>query len=200
MDFDTAKILGGVGAILMILGPVPYVGWLLEIVGLVFILIALKSLSEHYGNEEIFRNALIALILELVGVVTGITLFIVGMTSFFDIHITIHMGEPPHSTASLFDVLTLVVATFIAAWVFILVAAIFWRRALNILAEVSGEKLFDTAGLLILIGAALTVVLIGFVILFVAYILLAVAFFTLKPSPRATQPVIVMRQPSSFAP
>jgi len=43
--------------------------------------------------------------------------------------------------------------------------------------------MFGTAGLMILIGAVLTIVLVGFILLWVAMILLAVAFFSIKTQP-----------------
>ena len=40
--------------------------------------------------------------------------------------------------------------------------------------------MFRTAGLLLLLGASLTIVLVGFVLLFIGWILVTVAFFSIK--------------------
>jgi uncharacterized membrane protein len=48
--------------------------------------------------------------------------------------------------------------------------------------------MFRTAGLLVLIGAVLTIVIVGAVISLVANILLAVAFFQIRASPPPPPP------------
>ncbi len=51
-----AKVLGGIGAILMLIGGfVPYVGPIASIVGLVLVFIAVKSISQITKNKDIFR-------------------------------------------------------------------------------------------------------------------------------------------------
>ncbi len=56
-------------------------------------------------------------------------------------------------------------------------------------------KLFGTAALLYLIGAALTIILVGFLLIFVAQILFIVAFFSL-PDQLPAQPMA----PTTFTP
>ena len=46
--------------------------------------------------------------------------------------------------------------------------------------EKTGVRLFGTTGLLILIGAVLTIIGIGFILLRIALILLTIAFFSIK--------------------
>lgn len=69
-------------------------------------------------------------------------------------------------------------------FVFSVVSAVFFRRALDELGEVSGEGLFKTAGLLYLVGAVLTIVFVGMIVIWIAFLLIGIAFFTMKP--RAT--------------
>ena len=71
--------------------------------------------------------------------------------------------------------------------IFIIIEAIFYKRAFSLLSEKSGEKMFDTAGLVLLIGAILTIILIGTIITLIAWILVAVAFFSIKPPPPTAQ-------------
>ena len=52
--------------------------------------------------------------------------------------------------------------------------------------EKTGVGLFGTTGLLILIGAVLTIIGIGFILLWIALILLTVSFFSIKT--QAAQP------------
>jgi len=67
-------------------------------------------------------------------------------------------------------------------WLTLIGSSIFIRRSYGSIASKLHAGMFGTAGLLFLIGAATTILLVGFVILFVAQILLAVAFFSLKDS------------------
>ena len=68
-------------------------------------------------------------------------------------------------------------------FIFVVVAAIFYRKSLNSLSEKTGVGLFGTTGLIMLIGAALTIIVIGSLLLWVAVILLTVAFFSIKTEP-----------------
>ncbi|MCY0868397.1 MAG: DUF996 domain-containing protein [Desulfurococcus sp.] len=97
------------------------------------------------------------------------------------------------SPAELYSILTESIGVLILAWImitlFAISGAIFYRTAFKLLAEKSGEKLFDTAGLLMLIGAVLTIIVIGGILTLIACILAAVAFFSIKPpSAAAPQP------------
>ena len=68
----------------------------------------------------------------------------------------------------------------IVAFIFYLLTAISYKKSFDILAEQTGEKMFGTAGLLLLIGAALTIIIIGLLKMFIAWIVLTVAFFSIK--------------------
>jgi hypothetical protein len=64
-------------------------------------------------------------------------------------------------------------------WIMLVVSAVYVRRAYGAISSKLNVGMFGTAGLLYLIGAATTIVLVGFIILFVAQILLVVAFFSI---------------------
>ena len=61
--------------------------------------------------------------------------------------------------------------------------AVYLRKSFDALANKTGNGMFKTAGLLLLIGAILTIVLIGLILIFVAWILLTVAFFSMPSTP-----------------
>ncbi len=168
MDVETGKIIGGIGAILCVLGLVPHAGTLLAIIGEILILIALKVLSEYYNEPAIFSDALMATILGIIGTAAStVGVFSLGLS----LSMLFHSGVP---------MVISVIIVLIVAYIFIVLSALFYKRSLEKLGERSGEKLFRTAGLLMFIGAVLLVILIGGIIIAVAMILLAVAFFTLK--------------------
>jgi Na+-transporting methylmalonyl-CoA/oxaloacetate decarboxylase gamma subunit len=75
-------------------------------------------------------------------------------------------------------------------FIFYLLAAMNLRKAFNALAEKSGEHMFETAGLLLFLGAILTIILVGFVLIFLAWVFATIAFFSIK----------VPSQPYSYTP
>lgn len=85
-----------------------------------------------------------------------------------------------------------VLIALIVLFAFAIITAIFFRRSLRSLSAKSKVGLFGTAGLLILIGAILTIIVIGFLLLWIALIILAIAFFSIP-----TQPT---QQPSATPP
>jgi uncharacterized membrane protein len=79
--------------------------------------------------------------------------------------------------------------------VFGIVNAVLYMRAFNKLAEKSGIDNFKTAGLLYSIGVLLTFVLIGWILVWRAWIFAATGFHKLKPSSVATPTVSFLTQP-----
>lgn len=76
-----------------------------------------------------------------------------------------------------------IAAGLLVVWVFLIVSAVFLRRAYNSMSKELGVGTFSTAATLYLIGAALTIVLVGFIVLFIAEILQAVAYFSIPDQP-----------------
>ncbi|MCS7138069.1 MAG: DUF996 domain-containing protein, partial [Candidatus Caldarchaeum sp.] len=71
-EISQARLLGGVGSIMLFLSIVPNIGFVLSIVGFILVLLALKYISDITQQNEIFRNALIAAIVGIVGAVAGV--------------------------------------------------------------------------------------------------------------------------------
>ncbi len=67
----------------------------------------------------------------------------------------------------------------VIAWVFFLVGSIFLKRSYDTVGARLNVGMFHTTGLLYLIGAALTIIFIGLIIVFIAEILQIVAFFSI---------------------
>ncbi len=179
-----AKTYGGVGSILILLSPVPTVGWLLAIVGFILTLLAVKNISEAVGDRSIFNNMLISVVLSIVGVVVGAALVISTVFRYMG------MGYFPEQFGPDFDPSTIppgdvmafaasILIGLAAVWVFLLASAIFLRKSYNEIAARLNIKMFSTAALLFLLGAALTIIIVGFVLILVAQILLIIAFFSI---------------------
>jgi uncharacterized membrane protein len=199
MSIGTSKILGGVGALLMFIGIIPYINYfgVVEFIGLILVMVALYNLGSHYGEGGIFNNALYGLIVGIVGGVISIaTVIITVLTSLTDfLHAlfpdwngdwTALSGLTPNPSnltlGNITPFLAGIFAVLIILWVSSIIAAFFIRRSLGMLSAKSGVGLFSTAGLLLLIGAVLIVLFgIGLILIWISALLLAIAFFQIRP-------------------
>jgi uncharacterized membrane protein len=198
MTLESRKNLSGVGALLIVIGSlgftVPYAA-ILTLIGLILLLIGLKGLADHYHEGGIFNNTLYSIILEIVGVVVAVAMIVVtavaALTSL-GINLSNVTDWATFGTelanrltnfadfGALWTFIGAVIAALIVLYAFVIIAAIFFRRSLNSLSAKTGVGLFGTAGILMLIGAVLTIVLIGLLLIWIAWILVAVAFFRIK--------------------
>lgn len=187
-----AKTYGGVGSILVLLSPVPRVGWLLAIVGFILTLLAVKNISEAVGDRSIFNNMLISVVLSIAGVIVAGLLLVATFFRFMGMGYFSGPAGPDldPSTIPPSDLIGFVSSILIAlaaVWVFFLASAIFLRRSYTEIAIRLNIKMFSTAALLFLIGAALAIILVGFVLILVAQILLIIAFFSIVDEPPQSQ-------------
>ena len=212
MSIENNRILGGVGALLMFIGILPYINYfgVIELVGLVLVMVALYNLASHYKEGGIFNNALYGLIIGIVGGVISIAVVaIVVLSSLTDFLYTIFpdwngdwtalSGLTPNMSNltldSIMPFLTGIIAMIVILWVFAIIAAFFIKRSLGTLAAKSGVGLFSTTGLLLLIGAVLIILFgIGLILIWISALLLAIAFFKIKP--QQTQPATSATTPS----
>lgn len=67
MDIQTSRLLGILGALLLVLGFIPSIGGLFMLLGIIFVLIALKGYGDTYKDGSIFQNAVYAIVFEIVG-------------------------------------------------------------------------------------------------------------------------------------
>jgi len=197
MAFDTSKNLSGIGALLIVIGflgsVVPYAG-ILSLVGVILLLIGLKGLASFYNEDGIFKNALYAIIIGIVGVVVAVaTIAITALSALASLNIDLANIEDwtnagteitNYFTAAdfseLWTIIGAVIIAFVILFVFAIIAMIFFRKTLTQLASKSGVGLFATAGLIMLIGAVLTIIAIGLLLIWIGFILLTVAFFQMK--------------------
>ena len=206
MTLESSKTLGGVGSLLMVISPLTgYVGGsfggILGLVGLILVLISVKGLADHYNDSSIFNNTLYGVIFTIIGGVASVAAVVVGgvgLLSALDLDIST-IGTDPSAISAVdwegamnFDILmefiTIIVVALVVLFALLVVSAIFYRKSLNTLSERTGVGLFGTTGMLILIGAILTIIAVGALILWVALILLTVAFFSIKPEPATVRP------------
>jgi len=199
MSIETSKILGGIGALLMFLGVIPYINsyGAIELIGIILVMVALYDLSRHYNDGSIFNNALYGIVMGVAGVLISVAVvFIAVLTSLTDFlyevfpdwngDFTALSGlTPDPSNIDLSNIglfLGGLFAVLIVLWVFSILVAFFFRRSFGTLSEKSGVGLFSTTGLLLLIGAVLIIIFgVGLILIWISALLLAIAFFQLKP-------------------
>jgi uncharacterized membrane protein len=194
MELQSTKTLGGIGALLMVLSPFLAVySAILGLVGLILVLIAMKGLADYYKESGIFNNALYGVLSTIVGaIIFGIAIFLTLVDFFreFGLNLDTAWSDPTAISQLQFadsvmfenivDNLVGLFGSLIILFIFVVVAAIFFRKSLTSLSEKTGVGLFGTTGLLLLIGAVLTIIAVGAILIWVATILLAVAFFSIK--------------------
>jgi uncharacterized membrane protein len=184
-SFSQAKALGAVGSILVLLAGVPSVGVLAGIVGFILILVAINEISDILNDRAIFNNALLAIGLAVVGIVAGALVVFGGFLNFVALHhLTFaNLGSSfnPSSVpvGDWFGLIGSVLTGLALVWVMLIGSSFFIRRSYESIASRLDDSMFRWAGLLFLVGAATTIVLVGFAVLFVAQVLLVVAFFSL---------------------
>ncbi|MDW8062725.1 MAG: DUF996 domain-containing protein [Candidatus Caldarchaeum sp.] len=185
-EISQARLIGGIGSILLLLGIVPSVGPVLGIVGLILLLLALRYVSTAVQQPPIFQNALYAVIIGIIGTVVALAL---GGATLFGALGGGFMGPVGDELApDLFALFAGILVAVLVAWIFGVASSFFLRRAFNLTGDALGIKLFKTAGLLVFLGAILTIILVGAIITLVAYVLLAVAFFQIPAEGRQPPP------------
>ena len=214
MTIESSKTLGGIGALLMFIGVFPYINYfgIIELIGAILILVALHGFAGIYKESGIFNNALYGIIAGIIGVVAaaGIGIAIV-LTSLKDFILKIYpswngswsslqslSGTTPNTAninfSDIAPFIAAIIVIFIILWVFAIIAAFLLRRSLRELSTKSGTGLFSTTGLLLLIGAVLIIAFgLGVLLMWIATLVLAIAFFTMKP--HEPQPASTMTSP-----
>lgn len=166
-SLESSKSLASIGAILLFLSFVPFLG----IVGLILVFIGMKGMADYYKEPGIYQNALWGLIFGIIAIAAlGVGVILALVLGLF----TFGFG-------AIVTILGVLVVTFI----FYVIAAMYLKRAFSLLAQKTGEHTFETAGTLLWIGAIMTILFgIGLLLIFVAWILATIGFFSMKTQPQ----------------
>jgi uncharacterized membrane protein len=164
--------------LLLFLAFLPEIGPFSAIVGAAFVLVGTKYLSDATGEQSILGNMIVSAVVMVAGIL--VTLFFVfpGLSrvlpaGFFQAPVQV----VPESNAIL-GTLTAVLLTLGLAWLLFVISAIFLRRSFNSLAAALGQNEFKTSSVLYLLGALLVALLIGFPIVFAAFVFQIYAFLS----------------------
>jgi uncharacterized membrane protein len=207
MTFESSKTLGGVGALLMFIGVLPYINYfgIIPLIGAILVLVALYGFARIYKENGIFDNALYGIIAGIVGVVLSIVIGIaIVLPNIKDFlmklfpswngdwsTITSLQGMTPNTHnihfGDVIPFITAAIVILVTLWIFAIIATFLYRRSLKQLSAKTNVKLFSTTGMLLLIGAVLIIAIgFGLLLMWIATLILAIAFFRMKP--QETQP------------
>jgi uncharacterized membrane protein len=174
-----AKTIGGIGSILLFVPAVSIVGYIL-------VLIATKFISDELQDKSIFDNMLIAAITGIIGFAAGAFLVFTGaLFGVFTVGLSALFG---------------IIAALVIGWIFLIISALYVRRAYNTVASKLNINYFRTTATLWFWGAVLTIILVGFIILFIAFIFQIIAFFSIQETTQATTQVATPVQSTKFCP
>lgn len=188
-DFKNAKMFGGIGSILMLVGFfIPSIGLIVTLVGAILVIIAVKQISEELKENDIFKNYLMYFILFIISVAALFSILLLTGGAAFSGSLTDILssqtggGFDPSTITENMDIPALIGGCLLAVavfWILQIIAAIFLRKSFNNIGEKANVGLFGTTGLVYLIGAATLIIIIGFIIIFIALIMQIIAFFSL---------------------
>jgi len=163
---ENARLLGGIGAVLTLVGA-GFIGFILK-------LLAVKEIAVETGREEIFKEYLWAAILWIAS-----SLVLAGLFTWY-------LLRPPSTPDS--SLWLIGSATFVAA-ILMIAAGWFLRESYSKIAGETSVERFSTAGNLYFFGGILTLVLVGIVVVFLAAVFEALAFFSLPDELETSSPV-----------
>jgi uncharacterized membrane protein len=191
--------------------------------GIILFMIAMKGFAVDYKDDAIFNNALYGLLSNIaIGVVAGVLAVAVFFLNLSSIITTFTSGSVPSFTSDfLQSIMGYLIPVFLVVSVLAVVPALFNLRAFYRLAGKSGVRLFRTAGLLGVAGAAVAMIfafivsvlvlvasipasavfavsVVGAMISYVMWIVAAKAFYSIK-APTREAPQLLTPQVSAAA-
>lgn len=179
VNFEYSKTLAGEGSILLLLSLVPYAGWVLGIIGIVLFLRGIRELGNYYEDKEIYQNSLTGVkfyIIALIAAAVAIAAIVIGVASATGFTFATSFVPTVGFAVGLIAFL----GGLVVAFVFYILAAMHLKKTFDTLAKNSGEASFTTAGNLLWWGSILSIILVGFVLIFVAWIFATIGFFAMK--------------------
>ena len=177
-----AKILGGIGALLMLLGGffLPGLGMIL---GLILVFIAVKYIAEETKDKSIFDNYLFSFIYSIIAIVAVVVIFFYSIGGFEFTFFKAIENADINDFSSFLDFfgpyLIWWAVALIVGYIFIVISSWYYKKCYYSIAEHTNVHLFRTTGLIYFIGAITMIIGIGLLIIMVAKILEIIAFFKL---------------------
>jgi uncharacterized membrane protein len=142
----------------------------------------MHSLGQYYNESRIFNNALYSILTSILG---GIVFVAIVFAFIFTM-----VSSATTSTPRVFgaEFVILILGVVVGGFIISIVSALFARNAFNKLGEKSGVPSFNTAGLLYLLGGVLSIIGIGSLLIWIAWIFALIGFNSLKPKTQEPTP------------
>ncbi len=179
-----AITLGRVGILLPIAAIIPFLGSLAGLAAIILLLFSHHYFSKFYQKPAIFNKALTGTIVMIAGNVIGGAIFaaavissVGSVESMQDVNIQSMFSRVFDSGLTILGAAVMLAGTIIGFY--------FLFQGLKILAAESGMNHFRTAGLLYFIGAIASIILIGGLVILVAWVFHIVAYFSIQPESEA---------------
>jgi len=192
---SSARSTGVIGSILTLFVLSPGAGTVLAVIGWILIIYAVHQIADITGDRKILNDVLIAALLSIIGLAVFSVVLVGHLLSFLSangVGLTLARGDgslfATGGPRDLGGLIVGVVEGLAVLWVFLLASAVFLRKGYERIAVKLNVKMFATAALIYLIGAALTIVAVGLLVIFVASVLQGLAFFRLPDDVPGTTP------------
>ena len=187
-SLSDAKMLGGIGSILLLVGaPIPQIGLVVAMVGLILQFIAVKHISEHVNEKSIFSNYLINFIFGILAFASLIIIMIttigsLGGLAYFTSLEGLDAANPGEILSYLSPLLSGCLIAIVVVWILSILGAIYLRKSYDDIAKRTKVESFKTTGFLYLLGTATIIIVIGIFIIFIARIFEIISYFNLPDS------------------
>jgi len=188
-SLSSAKTLGGVGAILMLVGSFlvfgVFIGQIVSLVGLILVYLGVKNISEYVNNPKIKSDFILALVMFII---SAVVLMLWPFIALGGMGFSIATLSPSDPFGAIGASIAICIIVFLIGIIFYIIAAVYIKKSFDGIARSTNVGIFGTTGTVFLVGACLLFILIGFIVLLIANILMIVAFFSLpeqiQPAPQ----------------
>ncbi len=166
VNISTEKLFGAIGLIFIFFSIIPLVGLLFWFAGYILLTIGMYQLSKRFNNPSLFNNFLIAVVLSILGWVIALVFGVIASLSVSSVSHTVSSADLGVTVA------------FMTLYFIFLVVAYFYNKVFTSLALITKHNLFKIASITMVAGVVTSIILVGFIIMFVGWLLLVIAFFT----------------------
>ncbi len=163
--------------------------------GLFFILKGVKYLSVFYKNKEIYNNFIISFIILLASLIIIpffnyiTTQLAVGSLYSSASNSTIYnITQLSNPIQPIFSIISIAVLSIVIGLVLSLLSYFFMYRSYKKISQLTGITEFNTAALIIIIGAILTIIVIGGLVIFIGLVYAGLAWYKLKNGTAVNSP------------
>ncbi len=163
---NDSRILGGVGALFIALNFLPYVGALLSIAGVMFILVSVKKLAEEFKEPELTSLFIKGILISIIGSILGGAVLSAGAVPLAA------GGGNGISCIALIGLGSIII------WIANIFGMKFLKELFIRIGELTNNDLFIWAGKLFYWGAMATIILIGIIVIWAGWVVLSIAYFT----------------------